>query len=73
MKVSLGVLGFSPEVFWKMTMNEFLLACEGRIEANGGGDNKALTDPLSMQELEELMIRFPDGHRTRKNRIKNRS
>ena len=42
--------------FWGMSLSEFLLAVEGFSEFNSGGEKP----PLSRNELNDLMERFPD-------------
>ena len=54
MAAGLGVLGFSPDEFWQLTVKEFEAAFRGHFGAEAG------TAPLSRLELEKLMGRFPD-------------
>ena len=50
-------MGFSPKTFWAMTQTEFTSACEGYLSKHGkGGKN----NPVTSQEMRELMERFPD-------------
>ncbi len=52
MAAGLGVLGFSPADFWKLTPKEFEAAFRGRFGAGG--------EPLTRGDLEKLMQQFPD-------------
>lgn len=36
MEIGLGVLKFPPDVFWNMTLGEFLAAMDGHSESLGG-------------------------------------
>ena len=50
----LGVLGLSPDDFWRMTPRELVLAAKAR-NPNGG--------VLTRLSFAELMRRYPDGQR----------
>lgn len=52
--VGLGVLGFSPAVFWAMTPREFGFAVRARFGLDGG------TGPISKSDMQALMKQFPD-------------
>lgn len=56
MKIALGKMGMSPDVFWNMSITEFYAAIEGFAEFHSGGK----PPPLSRNELEDLMERYPD-------------
>lgn len=57
MAIGLGVLGFSPVMFWAMTPREFEAALRGRLGISGGDDALTKTD------LADLMRQYPDaGH-----------
>lgn len=58
MAIGLGVLGFSPRVFWAMTPREFEAALRGRLGGCGGDDAPTKTD------LAELMQQYPDARHT---------
>ena len=51
----IGVVGIPPEQFWEMGLQELFIVLEGYIEANRVGEK-----PLGANELEELMLRYPD-------------
>jgi uncharacterized phage protein (TIGR02216 family) len=51
------VLRLSPDQFWRMTPRELAYAIEA-VTGRGGA-------PLSRSMLTELMMRYPDGRRTR--------
>jgi len=53
MGFGLGVLQLSPDEFWAMTPKELAAAIDGR----SGVDRTA---PPGLDELAELMLRFPD-------------
>ena len=53
----MGILQFPPDVFWAMTLPELYAAIDGLAEYNGGGDKQ---EPLSRDELSELMELYPD-------------
>ncbi len=48
-------MGIPPEQFWNMGLQELFIVLEGFIEANRVGEK-----PLGANELEELMLRYPD-------------
>lgn len=54
MRAGLGVLRFSPEVFWSMTPREFAAALEGALGPSPG------QDALDRPALARLMTRYPD-------------
>jgi uncharacterized phage protein (TIGR02216 family) len=54
MAVGLGLLGLSPDVFWRMTPREFEAAVAGRM---GGSGREA---PMAANELGKLIAQFPD-------------
>ena len=56
MEIGLGAMGLSPEVFWNMSLNEFYSALEGFKNFHSGSAD----EPMSRDELEELMERYPD-------------
>lgn len=47
MKLGIGVLGLSPNVFWKLTIREFLAAANL--------DASQATNPLTKKEMEILI------------------
>lgn len=55
MKVGLGKMQMRPDDFWSMSLQEFFTATEGFAEFHGGKP-----PPLSENELEDLMERYPD-------------
>lgn len=56
-RVALGLLQWSPEVFWRATPAELRLAIAGRMGRNGA------VAPLDRAELAALARRFPDPGR----------
>jgi uncharacterized phage protein (TIGR02216 family) len=54
MAIGLGVIGFAPEVFWRLTPKEFEAALRGRFGPEAG------VAPLTHADLDMLMQRFPD-------------
>lgn len=62
MRHGLGVLRWSPRDFWSATPRELYAAVEGWQESHGVDAEKEETaQPLTMDEFEDLMERFPDG------------
>ena len=57
MEFSFGVLGIFPNVFWSMTMKEFLSACRGHEKTL---PKKDLNEPISKTKFEQMMSMFPD-------------
>jgi uncharacterized phage protein (TIGR02216 family) len=51
--VGLGVLGLSPDAFWRMTVKELEAALRGRF-------GPALGAPPTRGDLAAMMQRFPD-------------
>lgn len=56
MEIGLGIVGLSPKDFWEMSFKEFYSAVEGFKEFHTD-QTKA---PLSKNQLEDLMERYPD-------------
>ena len=56
MKIALGKMQMSPDVFWNMSIQEFNCAVDGFAEFHSGGE----PPPLRKDELEDLMERYPD-------------
>jgi uncharacterized phage protein (TIGR02216 family) len=56
MRLSLGKMRMSSSEFWGMSLSEFLLAVDGFVEFNSGGE----PTPMNRDELNDLMERFPD-------------
>lgn len=54
MAIGLGVLGFTPPVFWQITPREFEAALRGRLGLSGCSDAPTKTD------LAQLMQQYPD-------------
>ena len=52
----MGVLGIPPSEFWNMGLPELYLAIDGYKEANTNEESQ----PLSKDELFDLMERYPD-------------
>ena len=56
MQTGLGVLRMTPDEFWSLTMVEIVQACEGFSKFNGGQSDT----PMTKEELQDLMERYPD-------------
>lgn len=56
MEIGLGIVGLSPEDFWNMSIIEFYSALEGFKEFNTDQSKK----PLTKDELQDMMERYPD-------------
>ena len=56
MEMALGKMLIHPNVFWDMSFPEFYAAIEGFTEFHSGGE----PPPLTKDELEDLMERYPD-------------
>lgn len=52
--VALGVLRWSPEVFWRATPRELMAAVEGLT-------GRSAAAPAAAADLQRLMRAFPDG------------
>lgn len=57
MEICIGMIGISPSDFWNSSPIEIYRAIDGFIEFNMG--NKS-NQPLSRDELEDLMELYPD-------------
>lgn len=55
LEFALGVLNWSPAVFWNATMHELIAAINGRKSAKPEKEG-----PLNRDEYEEMKRRFPD-------------
>lgn len=53
MKMGMGVFGLSPREFWNTTFREFWAIHDARFAH--------VPVPMSREDLEGLMARFPDG------------
>lgn len=60
MRVGLGVMYWSPLDFWDATPVELYIAIEGWQDANTK-DGHERSEPLTVEEMEVLMRKFPDG------------
>lgn len=60
MKIGLGGLRYTPEVFWNLSLLEFTIACEGYAESKGVRSTGPHGPPLKTSELDELMAAYPD-------------
>lgn len=56
MQTCLGKMRIDPQVFWDMSLPELYAAFEGFSEFHSGGQ----PPPLSRNELQDLMERYPD-------------
>lgn len=52
-RLATGVLGWTPEQFWRATPQDLRLAVEGRLGRNAASD-------FGRAELTALMAEFPD-------------
>ena len=57
LEIGLGVLRFSPKVFWDLSITEFMSALNGYSLKNG---KRKTNNPLGKKEMEDLMRQFPD-------------
>ncbi|CAI2935016.1 conserved protein of unknown function [Aminobacter niigataensis] len=55
MRSAFGSLKWTPEVFWRSTVTEYILAIEGFNEANGSGKK---TEPPSDDDLARLVEKY---------------
>lgn len=53
-RLATGVLGWTPEQFWRATPQDLRLAVEGRLGRSAVSD-------FGRADLAALMARFPDG------------
>lgn len=59
MQIGLGILGWSPDIFWKSTYRELMRACEGLAIKNGGGDAaRSNPKPMSREEAKQLVEKY---------------
>ncbi len=58
MEIGLGMMRLTPEVFWSMTMPEFLAAYDGWLETQGRRASEAAVPTRA--EIDAMMARFPD-------------
>ena len=56
MEICLGMIGWTPSVFWNSTLQEIYPAIEGFMEFNGGKQEK----PMTKGELDDLMELYTD-------------
>ena len=56
LEIGLGVLKFSPKVFWDLSVTEFTSAVNG-YKLSIGKNN---SEPTQRKQMEELMRQFPD-------------
>ena len=56
MEICMGMIGWTPNVFWNSTLHEIVPAIDGFIEFNGGSQQK----PMTNDELKDLMELYPD-------------
>ncbi len=59
----MGVLGWTPAVFWDALLRDVMVAVEGVAMANGAEMPDDLADQrrARLAELERLMRLYPDG------------
>ncbi|ESX78240.1 hypothetical protein X757_08955 [Mesorhizobium sp. LSHC414A00] len=56
MKGAMGALHWTPDVFWRSTITEYMLAIEGFNEINGSGKPK--DDGPDDDEMAALLARY---------------
>lgn len=56
MEIGFGILHLPPSEFWQMSLPELYAAIDGVAEYSGSRKEK----PLSRDELQDLMERYPD-------------
>ena len=59
MAAALGKLGMSPDVFWRMSWPELFAAFKGFSDFHSPPEKKD-KNPLSRDELNDLMKEYPD-------------
>jgi len=59
MEIAYGMLGIAPDVFWAMTPPEWMAAFKGFKRKYGMADDRD-APAITRDELEQLMMRFPD-------------
>lgn len=59
----MGILGWTPDVFWNATFRETMIAVEGVAIAAGAEmpDEKSEKSKAMRRDLEDLMRQYPDG------------
>lgn len=57
-ELGLGFLGWPPSEFWNCTWDEFQAALRGLKRFHGGDDDP--TEPMSYDELTDLIAQYPD-------------
>jgi len=65
MKIGLGHLRYSPDVFWRLSLPEFFAATDGYLESKGvrkGGSGGAQGAP-TRAEADELFAKLDDQGR----------
>ena len=55
------MFAWTPEVFWRSTPWEFWAAFDGHLELIRARNPGAANDPITPDEMEELMEMFPDN------------
>ena len=55
-EICLGMIGMRPDDFWNSSPQEIFSAIDGFMEFNGGKGE----EPMSRDELEDLMELYPD-------------
>lgn len=55
MEAGLGVLGYTPDVFWNLSLPEWIAAQRGYVRKCGGDADEAGFEPVLMDELQRLI------------------
>lgn len=63
LKLAFGVLGLTPDVFWRMSMREFSAAVDGRNDQNIRASGKLTADDCRdlRQWIKATKEKYPDG------------
>lgn len=60
MEVGLGHLGYTPDVFWSLSVIEFRCAHDGWVEKTTGKHPRGGPGRMTRERLDDLMAQFPD-------------
>lgn len=55
MRIGIGICGVAPSDFWKLTFKEFAAIYNGKFPPG------LKPDVMTLEDLQELKDRFPDG------------
>jgi uncharacterized phage protein (TIGR02216 family) len=63
MKIGLGHLRHSPDVFWRMSLTEFFEATNGYLESKGVRTKGSAAGPPTREEVDELFAMLDEEGR----------